>query len=518
MADVNYNSNIVSLFKPTILLEELAIKDTESDDQDYKVSEDHAKPSKVYGNIAPFVKINGYVFDHHDILSMSFSEIGFLPTLDISIRDEKGIFKSAYFPKQQPILSLYIRSKHDKLKCIRCDFLVQDVDSNSSADKENLLSGRGMTLNFTCVLFVPEIYSSIPKAYSKMTSMEVLQLIAADLQLGFATNEQYTNDVMTWIKPLIAKNNFMQHVLVRAFKDDSSFYTGFVDRYYHLNFINVAKVFEEKGDLDKLYSKLLTYDDLLTRSSDTKDDDESVGLILTNFSKLAKSDMYIVDYRPESDTGNRLVNSGYVRSVSYYDQMLSDKPQENVVKLEISPLSTSLKPGESDPAQKNLKTLSSNLSYGEWAGIDYNNGHDNFQYSQLQNAHNNNEINKITLYIKMNGVNLNIMRGMRVPVVIMRYTQGDSIDFDAHLTGDDAPVEGVDKDSETLVVRDKWLSGYYMVGSMRFRYDPRKGFYTEAKLQRMNWDEPEARIESTLVKGNKGESRLGDQVETVLNG
>lgn len=497
MAQANVSqSKIVSLFKPTILLEELSVLDTESDEQDITVSEDHAKPSKVYGNIAPFVKINGYAFTHADIFSMTLSEIGFLPTLDITLLDAKGIFKSSYFPKQRPILSLYIRAKHNMLKCIRCDFLVQDVYSDSSLNPENMQTGIGMKLTFKCVLFVPEIYSNIPKAYSKMTSIDVLQLIASDLQLGFATNETYTNDNMTWIKPLIARRNFIQHILVRAFKDDASFFSGFIDRYYHLNFINVARMFDENGDIEKLYNKLLTYDDLYTKQSDTEDSNEPVEIILSNFTKIAKTDMYIVEYKPESNTGSRLTNSGYVRSVSYYDQMLSSKPIENIVTLDVSPLSLTLKPGKDDPSQKNLNTLSSNLSYGEWAGIDYNNGHENFQYAQLQNAHNNNEISKVMLYVKLNGVNLNISRGMRLPVVIVRYAMGDVVDADSYLTGKDAPVEGVDKNSEMQVTRDKWLSGYYIVGSLRFSYDASKGFYTEAKLLRMNWDEPEAQIQS----------------------
>ena len=506
-ADSAYNSQskILSLFKPTILLDEISIADTESADQQDTVSEDHAKPSKVYGNIAPYIRINGFTFNHNSIKYMTLSETGFMPTIEVTLRDTKGIFKSAYFPKQQPILSLYIRSKHDKLKCIRCDFLVTKVRSNSSIDENDRMNGTNMEFDFSGVLLVPEIYSNIPKAYSKMTSMEVLQRLSADMQLGFASNETYTNDNMTWLKPLIAKNKFIQHVLVHSFKDDSSFYTGFIDKYYHLNFVNVARMFDENGDMDKLYQKLITYDDLYTRQSETDSDDTYTDLILTNLSKVAKSDLYLKEFRPESSTGNRLINSGYVRSVSYYDQMLSDNPEDNLVSLDVSPISQSLKPGDEDPAQKNLKKLASNLSYGEWVGVDYNNGHDNFQFSLLQNAHNNREIRKVTLYAKLDGVNLNIIRGMRVPVIIVRQGVGEAIDSDSMLMGKDQPVEGVDKSGEVTIVRDKWLSGYYVVGALRYNYSYETGFDTEMTLLRMNWDEAEAKIRTD---GEKSDTAL----------
>ncbi len=485
-------TQVLSLFKPTIQLEEVAIKDVESDDKEVKVSEDNVKPSKTVGHLAPYVKINGFVFDHHDILDMELAETGFLPTINITIRDTKGIFKSAYFPKKRPVLSLYIRSVHDKLKCIRCDFLINDVQSDSSADKENRLVGKNMDLTMTGVLLVPQIYSNVPKSYANLTSLDVLQKIALDMELGFATNETYTNDKMTWIKPLIAKKSFMEHVIVRSFKDEQSFYLGFIDKYYHLNFINVASMFAEDGSFDKVFEKLITYADLYTKQSDDVSEDNTSDLILTNFSKVAKSSIFIKEHRPVSSQGRLLAKSGYVRSISYYDQQLSKTPKENLITLDVKPISTTQEPDNEGGTNDSMKTMASNLSYGEWAGIDYNNGHDNFNYSQIQNAHNIEDIKKITLEIKLNGINLNLIRGMRVPVALLRENVGDNVDANSQIPEKDKPKTDIEQKEDMQLMKDKWLSGYYMVGSLRYTYDAIDGFETEATLLRMNWTEPEA--------------------------
>ena len=487
------SNKIISVFSPTIQLEEIAIKDTESNDQQLTVSSDHNKPSKVTGHFAPYVKINGYVFDHNDIHSLTLSETGFLPTVQISLRDTRGIFKSAYFPKTKPIMSLYIRSMHDKMKCIRCDFIIGNILSDSSNDSENHMAGKNMDLTIYGILIVPNLYSSIPQSFSNQTSYDVLQNLAYDMQLGFATNEEYTNDKMTWIKPIISKNNFIRHVLMHSFKDDNSFYMGFVDKYYHLNFLNLAEMLVENDDFDQMYERVITFADIYTKQSDDTSDDVSSDFILTNLTKLANSNVFIKEYKPETAMGSILIKNGYVRTISYYDQQLSANTADNFVTLDIRPISVSLLPGDDSP-NDTLATLASNLGFGEWCGIDYNNGHNNFNYSQIQNEHNNNEIRKITLNITLSGVNLNLSRGMRVPVVIFRENQGDYIDEESYGPDDGSSKASMEKSESTHLIKDKWLSGYYVVGDLTYEYDVIDGFNTSATLLRSNWNKLEEQV------------------------
>lgn len=491
------SASTFSIFKPTIQLDEIAIADTESANADMKVSEENVRPSRVVGNIAPYVKVNGYVFDHHDILEMILSETGFIPTLYVTIRDTKGVFKSAYFPKTNPVLGLYIMSKHDKLKCVRCDFMIRNIYTDSSPDMMDQYAGKNMEITFDCVLLVPGLYSNTPTAYRDMTSYDAMQQVATEMKLGFATNENYTDDKMTWLKPLSSKVSFIQHLMVRAFKDDSSFYDGFIDKYYHLNFVNMSLLLKENGDMNKIYEKIITYADLYESEEDPTMADDPADLVLTNYSKMAKSDAFIYQYKPESSGGSRLLESGYQRSIAYYDQLLTTDPQKNIVQLDVRPLTTSFSPGKQDKTDDRLKYLSQDLQYGEWCGIDYNNAHANYNYSQIQNEHNNAEVRKIVLHISLKGMNLNLIRGMRVPVVIVKENPVEtSLDFESRIPEEDNAVDGTEKSEQLGITKDKWLSGFYVVDTLNYEYDIRKGFMTKAVLLRMNWEQPEAKQES----------------------
>lgn len=493
--------NIISKYsEPSIRLDEVAIRDVESDDAQPAVSEDSVKPSKTVGHFAPYVKINGYVFDHHDILDMTLREVGFLPTLTISLRDTNGVFKSAYFPKTDPSLSLYIRSKHDKLKCIRCDFIITDIYSMSSLDKDNHSGASNIDFTINGIMLVPLIYQNVPSSYAGMTSMETLFKVASEIGLGFATNESSTNDGMTWVKPVIDTETFIKHVASRAFKDDNSFYTCFIDRHYHLTFVNVASMFENTGGFDKLYERMLDYADVYTRSSDDPLANDSYDFVLTNYSKMGTSDAFVAEYRPVASQGRILVNSGYIYSVSYYDQLLDKDPRSNFVTLDIRPKSDSMLPGGPEGSEK-FKAFSSNIKYKAWYGTDYNNAHDNYNYALMHNRHNNMEIRKVTMYARLDGINLNIVRGMRVPLVILRENLREEVDFDGMLPDEDVPKADTERGpADTSFVMDKWLSGYYVVGDITFTYSTSAGFNTELTLLRLEWEADEAKMPSKKVQ------------------
>ena len=489
---MSLNTKIFNIFKTTIELEQLAVKDTESDDETEKVSNDTAKRSKTVGYFAPFIKINGYTFDHHDIEEFTFDESNFLPTINAIIIDKHGIFKSAYFPKTHPILSLYIRSKHDELKCIRCDFLITSIDTDSSSDPDHWPTGKNMTIILSGALFVPMIYDNTPQSYSNLTSLQVLQELASDMKLGFSTNEDYTNDRMTWIKPLIRRNTFIQHVTTYAFKDDHSFYTGFINRHYDMTLVNIGAMFVEDLDFDKAFHNILSVTDIYKRQSDTAIKNEPIDFILTNYTKMSGiQDMYISEYTPNTRQGNILSKYGYIRNIGFYDQQLTPDYAKNFVDLDVKPISLTLKP---DGTDLTLNPFASN-SNGEWCGIDYNNGHDNFNFAQIQNEHNNMDIRKITLSIKMNGINLNLVRGQRVPVLIVHENREEISFFNAHLMDGDKPKD-TEKNEEIEMQKDKWLSGYYVIGSISYKYDSteEEAFTTEVELFRMNWNEQEAKL------------------------
>ena len=94
-------------------------------------------------------------------------------------------------------------------------------------------------------LFIPGLYGDTIKALPKLKSIDALKKIATDLKLGFATNEESTNDEMTWINPNSTVANFIKNITDRAYKNETSFFTSFIDVNYILNFINVDEDVKE---------------------------------------------------------------------------------------------------------------------------------------------------------------------------------------------------------------------------------------------------------------------------------
>ena len=117
------DNKIVAIFPPTLPIKEMSVPDYENDPSVHIEGSAIPKPSTRIGYVSPYIMINGLVFDHTSIEYLEIKEDDFLPEIYVIMYDVRGMFNSAYFPKNDVILSLYIKSNNDKLKCIRNDFV-----------------------------------------------------------------------------------------------------------------------------------------------------------------------------------------------------------------------------------------------------------------------------------------------------------------------------------------------------------------------------------------------------------
>ena len=95
-----------------------------------------------------------------------------------------------------------------------------------------------------------------------------------------------------------------------------------------------------------------------------------------------------------------------------------------------------------------------NKDIKNWSG----NVHKNYSRAVYHNSQNFAELNKTYLRVECEGLNLQIMRGERVPVVIT-FTNEMQKEFYNNATND--PVQ---RDS------DRYYSGYYIVDSIEYEY------------------------------------------------
>ena len=122
----------------------------------------------------------------------------------------------------------------------------------------------------------------------------------------------------------------------------------------------------------------------------------------------------------------------------------------------------------------------STKSPNEWSG----NVHKNYNRAPYHNTQNINELNKMYLEVVCEGLNLQIMKGERIPVII-GFTNSFENDMYNAATENDEPRQ-----------INKFYSGYYIVDSVEYVYNPMSDegvspYTTKYILKRREWPTPE---------------------------
>ncbi|MBJ7298606.1 MAG: hypothetical protein JHC73_20435 [Dolichospermum sp.] len=482
-----FNQIIKGTLLPKVPLKTLFEEDTSSGNTESKglVAPSRLPDTAQYiGANTPYIKIAGQIVT--DIQTLTIDETGFIPTISLTFIDGLGEFAGDYFPKTNLIMNVYLKSGSEKLKPVRCDFLITSVKSIAQKySGENKGVSIGTTYMIRGELFIPNIYNNISKSYSKLNSKDALKKICTDFGLGFAENENSPNDKMTWINTNMSTLNFIQDIVKHAYQDDDSFFMAFIDKYYYLNYIEVNKQLKVE-DLD---STFLTTANALRSGINQKVKNDAVlkeieeqTMInyLTTEMEFAGAPNYISELNLVSSQGDILKTQGYKKNIFYYDHLKSTKkPKEKFKDFYMAPLKSAdrdqnqfLVPEEISLAENKIK---------KWMNIDYGNTHIHWQAARLLNSHNLNEIDKIKLKVTLNNINFQVVRGFTVPVYvsiqeaerILKSTQGL----------DDEPSKNANSaDSLAKQTPDKQLSGHYYVSGAKYHYDSlhSTGLYTGA--------------------------------------
>jgi hypothetical protein len=397
-----------------------------------------------------------------------------LPEITLSFIDKSGAFSGRYFPRRNPLLKLYVKSNNPETKMIRGDYLVESIvgsptnNTYTGSNQENIYTITGS-------LFIPGLYGDTIKALPKLKSIDALKKIATDLKLGFATNEESTNDEMTWINPNSTVANFIKNITDRAYKNETSFFTSFIDVNYILNFINVEKVL---GAETKVFQYAVAGDvtsqtnlsnlDATTTTDNKEKNYQFFDVELNSSRKRSGSALNIVEYSMYSNHGEVLSTQAYKKQInwhdraeylntgkylSFYHEPLSKREVVNNQVLYQKPMLNNFTEGEQS---------------ARWLGIDYNNGHTNYKFAKLLNLHNLTELTKNYLVVKIPSMNQNVIRGVKVRVVIKNLKSADD---PRNMQTDDNIKEVPGAEATTQESYDYYLSGLYYVKDVIYEYD-----------------------------------------------
>lgn len=459
---------IYNIFKPTIVLDELSLpKSTQGDS---KKSEDIA--SLQY----PLIKINNYFIAEQELDYMSIKCEGFFPTITLQVTFTTNKFIDKELPKDGDIISIAIRNKSDVLNIIRNDYVITSVTTTHRRTSGNV----PVTATFFGELFVPGL-----KGYGfgtfKGTTMDALKEVARNLKLGFNTNDENTNDKQNWYLSAQLFQDFIEDLTVKSWKDENSFFESWIDIYYNLNYVNLQKqLLSAEDDIDEA-ALLNSVDSDWTWGSDTSQENSlNTVKVFSNFIGFRTSPFYITNWKPINRSSAITFQYGTSIMTGFFEHLNSLYQDDNSQKywyMDTNPVYDKEKLSNHillrgratyDPSINEGELAKANYNYTDlykqffWLGIQYTianpdeetdqwtgNHHQNYLRAQTHNTINRVELDKLQLELNVQGTNMNIIRGDKLPVLIMGL---DSVENQL-----------VDDNAQARDRKNEFYSGWYLV-------------------------------------------------------
>lgn len=464
---IDDNSVIRSLFAPQIKLDDMVMEDLftgTSDVVDAKGGLSGRQYQNMVGVDYPFVIINGYTFAVHEIIKLSIDATGFLPDIDLTVAmTSTDTFKTARIPKDGDLISVFIRAKNDSFKPIRNDYIITYVDVAPNSAPE----GRGSTITLRGTLFIPHIDDQVIKFFEG-SSFDVLQKIAKELKLGFATNESSTDDSQVWICPGDSLKNTILDVTAHSYKDEKSFYNCFIDIYYHLNFINVNTQVVSEGKMSAAILDFVAFKDDKPDLAQSGSQQQGKKF-LSDMENFKGTNFFVETYSLQNNSTAISKRWGYKTYVQFYDQQTQDTwsiyvdpivtegAQDKAILLKGRPY-----PKAADGTAEEKYWEKQNKYV--WLGVQTKNVHDMYLYSKIWNKRNLEELDKLYLEVEITRWNPNMYRGEKIPIIL--YTMGDP----SNVLVNEVPAEANTPVNEPHPVANQFYSGYYMIDGFTLNY------------------------------------------------
>jgi hypothetical protein len=426
------------------------------------------------------------------------------------------LFLAKEMPKDGDIISIAIRNQNDVLKIIRNDYVITGVYTSP-----NLTDTKSpVIMTFYGELFIPGLKSQVYDYSFEGTSYDALKDFAKKFGLGFASNEDNTDDKQIWLKANMSGDAFINMLTERAWRDDQSFYKCWFDVYYNLNFVNINKQLmsaENEPEVGVLVSNI---DKNYTYGADTEETKAKATVkVFSNFAQFKTTPFYIKTWRPLNmssqitfQVGSKMVCELFEHNKFLYEDSTKQKYWAVPVEPTYDPAKTNkmillrgrasyVEEKDKNNKNKNTELKRANYSYVDlyqkfpWLGVQYTisnpntnsgqwdgNHHRNYQVAKVKNLINNKELEKLNLYIEVTGNNFNMIIGDKVPVALIRTDNIDNM--------------RIDKNSNFRDSLDLFYSGWYLIKGFTLSWsgenegDIMSGFTQEFILTRREWPAP----------------------------
>ena len=460
--------------------------------------------------------------------------------------------------KEGETCSVFIHNGHGMFKSLRCDFRITnffDVSPSKSytdIDLKYVIYGE---------LNVPELYNANLTFSIPGTSKDAIMDVASRLGLGFFfCDPEDTQDCQMWycLAEDDKKGNtshivkYIKDVTQHAWKNFDSFFDSWIDIRYGLTFLNINKMLGEDGmdeDIDvTLLTNTLNQDaaadqNLSQESSQNKKENPQGQLkILTNISgdDSAMTPFHVVDYQIINNAGavtkemgvnccqNYVVDNTGVATQNADIEMKYSMPT-NKTKLE-NGFYTLIEPGKNESYEEanNGDYLQQNTVVQGGKIADIQGDKDGESISKTGNnsqsignvnkffdaAYEHNRINNLLLkkkYITMTlqGCNLGIMRGEKIPALIQDHQE---------------TMIGITEENKVTKIIMEDCSGWFIIAGIKWIYTinpdyPGSMWTTVIDLTRREWPIIGYKDQKTKTTENNVQANInigeGSSIESV---
>ena len=121
---------------------------------------------------------------------------------------------------------------------------------------------------------------------------------------------------------------YISNITAHAYKDENSFFTSFIDRYYNFTFINLYNMMAQDNDFDVAYFEGTRDHESWYKSGGSIKSDPKTDTVpnqLSNKSDFRGSLSYISNYYMKSNQGKIMMNIPSTEHIYYYDYNISNE-------------------------------------------------------------------------------------------------------------------------------------------------------------------------------------------------
>jgi len=504
--------DILTIVEPTIELDQVFVEDTQSVDAQKEDSTANPDPTAnqqtVEGGLYPMVQIGTNKVSMEDMLHMEIQNEAFIPTATFVVADSMEKLSAIEYPLDGDVVSLYLKPRPvDEYRPIRIDWdisvisSVPGVPAEPAADDEPLPEeggesagekGKPAEYTFRCVMRVPLLYADIVQGFEEGNSFDHMMECAEGLGLGFASNEDGTDDPMIRVCADTDRQEFIKESTLSAYKNDESFFTSYIDLHYYLCMVNINKQFSMEDVMEDI--TVVQQEDFDLQSNTEPGDKTPGSLRLSNGQDVSGTNMSISTHVLKNKAGTVWMENGYSRKLKYLN--LNENNQDaggataGLEQFLITPLNTPgaeedripLRGRPNDPAEM-WKDNAKAKYLGKQPSEDFGNVHPNYMYAIANNFGNMDEIEKMSMEVELEEVNWALYRYQRIPIII--YNKGEQtnktlenrdrqLGEDVQPPLDETQQEGdadVNYEEPATEVKNEFLSGFYVISKIEYKYN-----------------------------------------------